>query len=393
MRTALEGDKLVLYPEGRIDSANAASVDAQIQSAIAAHPGAEPVMDAGGLEYISSAGLRVMLGISRELPEPLMIRNVSPEIYEVLEMTGFTSILRVRRALREISIEGCEEIGHGAVGKVYRLDRDTIVKVFREQDSLESIEREQILAKQAFLRGIPTAISYDVVKVGGRYGAVFEMLKADNLNDRLIRSPERFDELIVDYVRLMRTVHGVEMAKGEVPDARDIWRGYLDGLRGILPEDADRKVRALLDAMPENLHVVHGDIQMKNVMYSDGEPLLIDMETLCAGDPVFELAGPYITYIAYPEADPNETMDFLGLPNETAQAIYQRTVDQYLIGRTPEEKRLACERIELLGAVRFLNLVAVQHIGNPALTEIRTKDACAHIAELAGRVDRLELFA
>lgn len=72
---------------GRIDSTNAAETENRIASAAA---GAEEiVLDATKLEYISSAGLRVLLRIRKTHPE-LRIRNVSPEVYDILEMTGFT---------------------------------------------------------------------------------------------------------------------------------------------------------------------------------------------------------------------------------------------------------------------------------------------------------------
>ena len=93
----------------------------------------------------------------------------------ILDTTGMTGLLDVRRKMREISVEGCEIIGSGAVGTVYRLDEDTVVKVYRDKEkSLPLIEEERKAAQQAFLMGIPTAIPFDTVKVGEQYGAVFE---------------------------------------------------------------------------------------------------------------------------------------------------------------------------------------------------------------------------
>ncbi len=71
------------------------------------------VLDASELDYISSAGLRVLLHIQKTVPD-MCITGVNPPIYEILEMTGFTEIMRVEKAYRIVSVEGCEEIGHGA---------------------------------------------------------------------------------------------------------------------------------------------------------------------------------------------------------------------------------------------------------------------------------------
>ena len=79
---------------------------------------------------------------------------------------------------REISLEGAEKIGEGAHGEVYRIDEETIAKVYRDSEPLEKIRKEKELSKWAFVKGIPTAISYDIVRVGDRYGVVYELLNA-----------------------------------------------------------------------------------------------------------------------------------------------------------------------------------------------------------------------
>ena len=109
------------------------------------------------------------------------VNNVSSEVYEIFNVTGFTEILNVKKALREVSIEGCEMIGAGGYGSVYRIDAETIVKVYHNA-SLEFIEKERELSKRAFLLGVPTAISFDTVKVGEQYGVVYEI--CDDIHNR-----------------------------------------------------------------------------------------------------------------------------------------------------------------------------------------------------------------
>ena len=50
---------------------------------------------------------------------------------------------------REISLEGAEKIGEGAHGEVYRIDDETIVKVYRDSESLDKILKEKELSKWA----------------------------------------------------------------------------------------------------------------------------------------------------------------------------------------------------------------------------------------------------
>ena len=385
----IEGNQLVISLSGRIDSSNAAEVSGQILSAIQAHPDLSWILDADRLDYVSSAGLRIFLSLSKKSPSRVILRNVSSLIYETLSITGFTEILDVKKQLRSISVDGCPEIGRGAIGTVYRLDADTIVKVYQIPDCLPMIENEQKRAKQAFIRGIPTAISYDIVRVGDKYGSVFEMVKAENCNDRLIKDPDHKDDIIQQYVKLVKAVHAVEMKPGELPDAREIYNGYLDDIAGIMPKDMVRRLLNLLEAMPEDLHTVHGDIQMKNVMLSESEPLFIDMESLCTGTPVFDFAGLWVAYCAFNLEEPTNSMDFFGIDSETSFGIYHKVLALYLGDVSDDKLRQAEERIMVLGYIRFLYLLSVLHLGKPELMDIRIRHALDSLEQLLQRVDQL----
>ena len=143
MKYCLEEAQLICFLEGRIDSSNAPALERELSDVIAAHPGKQLVLDASELAYLSSAALRMLLRISRSLPQRLSIRNVSPEVYDVLDVTGFCQLMDVQRSMRQLDISGCQEIGRGAIGTVYLLDPDTVVKVYKSTCSLEDIQQEQ----------------------------------------------------------------------------------------------------------------------------------------------------------------------------------------------------------------------------------------------------------
>ncbi|MBP0972696.1 MAG: anti-sigma factor antagonist [Oscillospiraceae bacterium] len=389
MRTNIENDRVIVFSEGRIDSTNAAAFGKELEEIAAANPGRELVIDAEELEYISSAGLRVLLQLLKKQNDQLEVRNVTLEVYEIMDMTGFTDLMQVTKRLRKFSVEDCEEIGRGAVGTVYRVDDDTIVKVYEEPDCLPMIENEQKRAKQAFLKGIPTAISYDVVKVGDKYGSVFELLRAKTFNDLIIEQPENREAIVQRYVRFIRNIHEVEAERGELPDARNVFLDYLAQMKDLLGEALYARLRELFAAMDENLHIVHGDLQMKNVMLSGDEPLLIDMDTLSVGDPVFDLMGLCVTYRLYNEDEPENAMSFLGITVEMADYIWQNTLTGYFEGMDAAQIAQAEDRIRLVANVRFLHLVGILGITKPELKQIRVDHALAHLRELIERVDRL----
>ena len=100
---------------GRVDSTNAHEVEEAIMEIASPNPGLPVVLDAEKLDYISSAGLRVVLRVKKTHPD-MTITGVSSEVYEILDMTGFTEMMTVEKAYRVVSVEGCEEIGRGADG-------------------------------------------------------------------------------------------------------------------------------------------------------------------------------------------------------------------------------------------------------------------------------------
>ena len=312
---------------GRIDSSNAAEKEQQINSLIGSYTG-EIVLDAAELEYISSAGLRIILRLKKAYPD-IRIINASSEVYEIFDMTGFTEMMDISKAYREISVEGCEVIGEGANGKVYRIDSDTIVKVYKNHDALEEIHNERELARKAFVMGVPTAIPYDVVRVGDLYGSVFELLNAKSFAKLLIADSSLTDALAKDSVDILKTIHSTMLKPGELPDKKAealVWAEYC---RDHLPAEVGDKLVKLVSEIPDTLNMLHGDYHIKNIMQQNGENLLIDMDTLSMGHPVFEFAAIYLAYVGFSCIDHNNVKDFLGIPYEQAGQFWKATLRYY----------------------------------------------------------------
>ena len=91
----LNGDQLSLALTGRLDTTTAPELEAVIKENIAGVTNL--VMDFAGLEYLSSAGLRVILSAQKIMNKQgeMVIRNVNETINEVFEITGFIDILTI----------------------------------------------------------------------------------------------------------------------------------------------------------------------------------------------------------------------------------------------------------------------------------------------------------
>lgn len=353
MEYTINGDTLVLFPTGTITSANADVFEKEINDILSAESYQKLVMDAENLQYSTSAGLRVILRLLKR-NTGFKIINVNSELYEVFDMTGFTQMMTIEKAFRRFDVTGCEVIGEGANGIVYRVDADTIIKVFRYPDALPDIRNEQALARKAFVMGIPTAISFDVVRVGDRYGAVYELLNAQSLCKILQRDPGRLDECVDISVDLLKKIHGTLLQPGEMPDQRKVVLGWTRFLKDHLPEKTYEKLYALMEAIPEDHHMLHGDYHVKNVMVQNGETLLIDMDTLCMGHPVYEFASIYLAYVGFSAIDKTNCEKFLGLPISLCSEFWQKTLERYFGTTDPEKLKTIEEKATLVANVRLL---------------------------------------
>lgn len=354
---SINGEKtdntLKIALDGRIDSTNAADVEKQLDDIVNENSFEELIIDAQKLEYISSAGLRIILRLKKNNAS-LKIINVSSDVYEIFEMTGFSEIMPIEKAYREFSVEGCEIIGQGANGKVYRIDPETIIKVYNNPDSLPDIKRERELARKAFVLGIPTAIPYDVVKVGEGYGSVFELLNAKSFAKLIEEDPDNIDKYIGLYIDLLKKIHSTEVVDGEVPSMKEVAIGWAKDLVEYLPNGYGEKLVQIVESIPDSKNMMHGDYHIKNVMMQNGETLLIDMDTICTGDPVFELASMFNAYVGFGSCDASNVENFLGLSYDRTNYIWEKSLELYCEGKSEEEMQELKAKAELIGYARIM---------------------------------------
>ena len=389
MNIQINDNTLTFFLKGRIDSMNSHEVEEEVMKTLQENSGKKPVFDMAELDYISSAGLRVLMKVRKTVGEDVILREVKPEVYEILETTGFTELLTVKKKMREISVDGLEVIGTGFYGTVYRIDSDTIIKVYDSAEAIPIIENEKKMARLAFLSGVPTAISYDIVKVGDSYGSVFELLNAKTFNDLIIENPDNSDSIIREYVKLLKQLHETEVKSDEVPYAKNQFSGFLDVMKEYLPQDIYTRLKEMLNRLEYDNHLVHGDIQMKNVMLSDDEPMLIDMDTLSLGQPIFDFAGIYVTYQAFGEDDKDNSMAFLGISNEMCDEIWNKTIRYYYDSIGDNELNLIKDKIRIVGCIRFLNILIESSLKESELGQLRIKRTIEHLEELLERVNDL----
>lgn len=323
-----QNNTLTLSLEGRIDSNNAPDVEKSLLASADEYPNAEITLDAQNLQYISSAGLRVLMKLRKRSGKKLPVINASQEVYDIFEVTGFTELFDVRKRIREISVEGCEFVGSGGYGHVYRLDPETIVKLYNPGISLEFVQQERNTSQKAFLMGVPTAISYDVVKCGESYGVVYEMLNAQTTAQLIRKNPERIPEISGKSAKLLRDLHKIVPPENSgLPNRKQGLLEMFAKFSELFTPAEREKVISTINSIPDRNTFLHGDFNAKNIMVKDGEFQLIDIGDAAIGHPVFDVIGLMLVYIILPASKKSrftdeERLGLLGFDFEYAPKVW-----------------------------------------------------------------------
>lgn len=391
-----DAEKVVISLEGVINKISCDAVEIAIDKIRDENPDGIPVFDFEHVEYISSAGLRVLMKFRKKEAGTVSIINVPVDIMDLLDQTGLISIFDIHKAVKHYDMKGLEKIAQGANGEVYRLDNENIVKVFAEKAPIETIERERELAKQALIFGIPTALSYmvSIMEEEGkpdRYGIVFEALDADTLSIQLKEHPDTYDKFVNEYINLYKTIHQTESDSGVFSPIKAIYMEAIDECSKYYTDEEVSKLKALVDAVPDRKTLIHGDYHPNNIMVQDGELMLIDMGDMSTGHPVFDFLATASTQVNLVKLSPEYAEFHTRMSVELINRTWNRLMDGYFAGYSEKER----ERIEKqICDYSKLKVALAPYFGRGASEEIikaSVDDAKANfipmLDELTGAVD------
>ena len=351
----MENGRLRIEIPESITTTNAQEVQSGIENILAECVADRFILDADKLMYISSAGLRVLMFFLKANKDFSVI-NVCQEVYDIFDVTGFSKLIKVRKKFRQMSIDGLSIIGNGATATVYRVDSERILKVFGPDFSLDDIEKELDYAKEAFLCGVNTAISYNIVKVGDSYGTLYELLDAKTLAQELRDAPERENELIGLYGRFMKDIHKVKLNPSAFNSAK---RNYLNGLALFSDKCSKEDYRLMCDmieAIPERATFIHGDFHPKNVMLQGDKPILIDMGEASCGHPIFDLMS-FGAVRVLSDVIPDELQINLGTVDcAQVRRIWDSFLKVYFEGRNADELKAINTVLLCYSAIRAWRL-------------------------------------
>ncbi|MCR5106544.1 MAG: STAS domain-containing protein [Lachnospiraceae bacterium] len=329
METNFVDGAMTIKLTGRIDSGNVSEIEEEIRTEISFFDDVNLAFDAGGLEYISSAGLRLFLKLKKETKAPIRVFNVSDEIYDIFSVTGFTEVLDVERSMRTISLTGCEKVSSALNGEIYGLSDDEIVKIYKKNMPLSEIKQERNYAQAAMVAGIPTLIPYDVVNSDKGYGIVYEKAGAQTLANAIFRDRDNLEVYAKAFANLLKEMHSTEIPDGKLPDIKDRYRQWFKEI-GDYGDNFTKTFSALIDTIPDRNTYVHGDIDLNSVMIKDDELLVFDMAGSARGHSLFDLQGIFASLVAIERTGAGYCRKTFGLSGQTCLEFWKIFFREYM---------------------------------------------------------------
>lgn len=340
----------ILELNGRLDGDTTAS----LSTAIEAIDEGAIIIDMANCNYISSAGLRVFLITHQDFSRQgrsLSLVNLSALVYSVFEVSGFNQILNVTKSPRRISIHESELISSGACGDCYRLDSETVVKLYREGVAVSVAEKEKRYSKAAFLMGLPTAISYDVVVCGARSGVVYEMIDAELFSTIIRDNPENTEKHAQLLSAIAKKVHSIRGDDSIFPSIKNQFQDYIDEMHAFLPRSDIEFLQERLRSIPESTNCVHFDLHSSNIMMRKGEPVIIDLGDFSVGSYLFDLG---LIYMIYGLPDLGFCEMVTKIPSDQGVRLCESFIQSYFADMTPEDYKYFYQNRFFLASLRAI---------------------------------------
>lgn len=339
MKSDYKGGELVFFLEGRIDSNNVEKIEKDIIGEGTLFEGVEVAFDAEKLEYISSAGLRVLLKIRKAIKKPIRVINVSDEVFDIFAVTGFLDLFEVERMMRTISIRGCKKVSSALNGEIFQLSDDEMVKVYAKDVPLSEVKKERAYSQTAMVCGVPTLIPYDVVRCEHGYGIVYEKAEMTSLAYLISHDPQMLDECAFMLARTLRELHSTEIPEGKLPDIKERYRTWIREIDN--PKDSLTAIFSnLITSIPDSNNYVHGDINLNSVMLKSGEVLLLDMSGSARGNALFDLQSLFASLVGIESKHEGYCRKTYNLSKATCLKIWNVFFAEYMKDRTAEIKQM-----------------------------------------------------
>lgn len=260
--------------------------------------------------------------------------------------------------VKEIRLDGLKAFAKGGTGECFRIEDDKILKLYYEGFPKERAFQEKKNAKTAFVAGIPTPISFELVTFEGRYGIIYEMINAKTMSEVLQINPDMAQEMGRQMAALAKTIHNARIKDWNFPKSTEKIAKSLPYAM-YLGEAIRRNIEEFMASLDKCQGYVHGDFHSNNIMMVKDEMMLIDMGSFSIGSPLFDLAVLHFSFFDSPESSTGDISQFNGLKRSTREKVWDSFINEYFKESSKEERIEQMEQLDKVIALIKLRFEAL----------------------------------
>lgn len=193
------------------------------------------------------------------------------------------------RKIKKSEIANMAVIGKGACATIYKLEDDKVLKLYDKSDrnTAEFVKNEFDISTEIYNLGITTAKTYELCECDGIYGAVYEFVSGDTMLD-IIEKEGNLSDYISDLSDIGKQIHSNSVDAKIFPKATELLERLIVHIKPWVNDEQYKHIEMLIDAIPDDNTLIHGDFHPGNIIIRQGKPILIDVGGASHGHPVFD---------------------------------------------------------------------------------------------------------
>jgi uncharacterized protein (TIGR02172 family) len=207
-------------------------------------------------------------------------------------------------------------IGQGRTAEVFEWGEDKILKLFRNDFPKAVAENEYKVSMELCKKGVPMPQVFDLIEYESRVGIIYERIKGPTMMNLTSVKPWAISKQAKILAELHKTIQ--KNVDFELPSQKERLKENIASTE-LLTVDIKNKIFAVIEKLPSDSILCHGDFHPDNVLICEEEPIVIDWMTATSGNPLADIARTAVMF------------KFASLPEE--KSYFERKIIDFFRGK------------------------------------------------------------
>jgi len=178
-------------------------------------------------------------------------------------------------------------IGRGRIAEVFTWGDAQVVKLFYAGQALDWIKEEARISRLVYETGVATPAVGDVIEVEGRHGIIYERVHGSSMLTDMSSKPWKVFQSAKMLAKLHASMH--EKKVTSLPSQRQNLQHSIQSIPSLTNQKKEA-ILSVLDNLPDDHVLCHGDFHPDNVVVSADGAMVIDWTTASQGNPLADAA-------------------------------------------------------------------------------------------------------